>query len=668
MTIADQLKKVARTKKAIARAIEDMGGDVTGADFADYPAEVVAMSMEEPFLFVDLSTKRADGSILRGPVLPFVPFASYMFDEAHSLDAVAIGNYNSPYVVVYTKDLSTPVASVRAVSDPFVSFSRDDAYLAAGSFVYATNNWTEVVELASTGVLRFSPTADILTIVDGTTLTVVDATDWSVATTVTLPMFNDSSRSDCTTAFSPDGSMFAVVGSFSPKVVVYDTTTWTQVDSISTTGADDVGYAVEFSPDGTILAVAYGPNAGSTTSPKLYVYDTSTWAHQAAGWTGNTRPTSVSFAPGGQLIVGTTADSPANSFFRYASMTTPSSYNARVGWMRSSALRFARDGSSAYAYGRWDVISGDIGGALIRVDVEASPPALLTSTPIRSASRTIHPRVAVARVIPYQRSGVWSLGGVHGLVDSATGVQLPLTCMNGRGVLPNIFGPNTPQLSSIDAAGRVVVCAGTAQLPAEPTRVAEVWVIDTQDDVLAVRGTSGNPTSVAISPDGSKVAVAVGLAIAVHERATWAELYTFTASSAPASHSTRMAVTNDGVLAYQDGTVIAIARPPSGAMTLTPALGGHSFPLAFSPSGDKLYCIGLLAPPSTDGYLRVLNVATNTWATETSHLLIDPVWGVMYRGTVVVMGGATYQISLDDFSRWRYVGAVGGTFVPIPPE
>lgn len=70
--------------------------------------------------------------------------------------------------------------------------------------------------------------------------------------------------------FSPDGSHLAVTVSGNPGVQVYRTDTWGLVTLSS--GIGSTGYGCDWSPDGTLLAVA-GHSNGAT----LTVYNTETW-------------------------------------------------------------------------------------------------------------------------------------------------------------------------------------------------------------------------------------------------------------------------------------------------------------------------------------------------------------------------------------------------------
>lgn len=121
-------------------------------------------------------------------------------------------------------------------------------------------------------------------------VTVIDTSDWSTITTAAIP--DRAYGLD----FSPDDSHLAIAHRTSPFLTVLETSGWTAVAGTPTLGGTP--YAIQYSPDGTELAVGIG--AGSNA---LEVYTVSTWAVASylAGDAGN----AVNWSPdGAYLAVG----------------------------------------------------------------------------------------------------------------------------------------------------------------------------------------------------------------------------------------------------------------------------------------------------------------------------------------------------------------------------
>lgn len=96
-------------------------------------------------------------------------------------------------------------------------------------------------------------------------------------------------------AFSPDGSLLAF--GFASSITVYDTATWAPVAGMPINISDPT-HGMEFSPDGTMLAVA----TAGFNSQYLRVYDTSDWSLITGYPTTVAYGTDVSFSPDGTLL------------------------------------------------------------------------------------------------------------------------------------------------------------------------------------------------------------------------------------------------------------------------------------------------------------------------------------------------------------------------------
>ena len=96
--------------------------------------------------------------------------------------------------------------------------------------------------------------------------------------------------------FSPDGTMLAVAASNSlPRVAVYNTSDWSTIFSASAPFGTGEARSLRFSPDGTLLAVA-----GQST-PHLVIYDTNTW-EPIEGTPVPGERNCVAWSPNGQLL------------------------------------------------------------------------------------------------------------------------------------------------------------------------------------------------------------------------------------------------------------------------------------------------------------------------------------------------------------------------------
>ncbi len=99
---------------------------------------------------------------------------------------------------------------------------------------------------------------------------------------------------DC--AFTSDGSLLAMAGGGSPRVVVIETATMTEVQGIPQTSGS--AFKCAFSPNGQFLAV------GHSGDPKLTVYNTADWTVIAGGPAAPICNTvrGIAFSPDGSLL------------------------------------------------------------------------------------------------------------------------------------------------------------------------------------------------------------------------------------------------------------------------------------------------------------------------------------------------------------------------------
>ncbi len=122
-------------------------------------------------------------------------------------------------------------------------------------------------------------------------LTVVDTSDWSVV--AGTPSLGGSVYG---VAYSPDGAYLAVVYSgSSPYLKVFDTSDWSEVAGTPTISGGIYG-GVEFSPDGTLLAV------GNTYGGGVTVVETAGWTVAQTLTAVNADCTDLRWSPDGSML------------------------------------------------------------------------------------------------------------------------------------------------------------------------------------------------------------------------------------------------------------------------------------------------------------------------------------------------------------------------------
>lgn len=187
---------------------------------------------------------------------------------------LAVGHNTSPYLSLYNTDdwgkipapSSIPPAAVESVA-----FSPDGSMLAVGHSltpfvtVYDTTTWTKkptpsVLPAFAVAAIGFSPDGTKLACghANSPYLRVYNTNDWSsvaLAANPTGQVFD--------LAWNPSGTMLAVGTNGTTKVEVYNTATWAKMAPPANISGATTIYGVDFSPDGSELAVAY---AGSGTA------------------------------------------------------------------------------------------------------------------------------------------------------------------------------------------------------------------------------------------------------------------------------------------------------------------------------------------------------------------------------------------------------------------
>lgn len=171
-----------------------------------------------------------------------------------------------------------------------VDFSPDGSLLAvayrSSPFlrVYNTSDWAVVPGTPTlTGEGRgvhFSPDGSLLAVanISSPRLTVINTSDWTV-----VPGTPTLAGEGTDVAFSPNGSWLAATstGFTEPYVVIINTADWTVSVSMTETEGIKRAYGVDFSPDGSLLAVAHEPTGSNIADPRFSIFHTADWTRVA---------------------------------------------------------------------------------------------------------------------------------------------------------------------------------------------------------------------------------------------------------------------------------------------------------------------------------------------------------------------------------------------------
>lgn len=161
---------------------------------------------------------------------------------------------------------------------PSISVPESGQMLAAGFnngqtyslLVWNTSDWSiahsENGAQPSVQAVGFNNDVSLLAVGKDSAITIFNTLDWSTTQTLSTTGFGGVLGLE----FSPDGSYLAVAIGSSPFIKIYNTSTWTAISNPGTlpTGS---GTEVSWSTDGSYLAVSH------FTTPFITVYNTSTW-------------------------------------------------------------------------------------------------------------------------------------------------------------------------------------------------------------------------------------------------------------------------------------------------------------------------------------------------------------------------------------------------------
>lgn len=173
--------------------------------------------------------------------------------------------------------------------------------------------------------------------------------DWAAIKNVSLSQtLDDFENTVDPSDFSPDGTLYAV-GDLSGNVTIFDTTTWSVVETLTEAGSSQI-QAVKFSPDGAILAV--GISAG-TLNPELRIYDTSDWSVEEEITTNRQSCSGLSFYYGGSTPLLATASTHSSLQLVVYNTDTWSVEQSTSTSGLGRRVDFSPDGSEL-ALSRWD--------------------------------------------------------------------------------------------------------------------------------------------------------------------------------------------------------------------------------------------------------------------------------------------------------------------------
>ena len=212
-----------------------------------------------------------------------------------------------------------PVSPVGEVTFPLndsaydVAFSPDDAYLAAAfGFVSPrvrvldVNTLTPLpvfssLPLSNAEGVRFNPSGTLLAVCGSSPyISLYRTSDWvKLANPASLPTAHTYALE-----FSPDGSTLAMASDPSPILTLYNTSTWAKLTTPAGLPTGVTGQSMAFSPSGGVLAI------GLSAAPRLALYSTSGWVRMAdPSGVIQGGVTALAFsADGSRLFVGTNAN------------------------------------------------------------------------------------------------------------------------------------------------------------------------------------------------------------------------------------------------------------------------------------------------------------------------------------------------------------------------
>ncbi len=364
--------------------------------------------------------------------------------------------------------------------------------------------------------------------------------------------------------------------------------------------------SIGFSPDGTLLAVAYGNAAEivDVTSERTI--------RKLSGHTGEVR--AVAFSPDGALVATASADGTARVWdvaAGTARVTLQGHDSGVLGVVFSPDGALVATGSQDGTARVWDVAAGTARvtlqghGDWVR-GVAFSPDGALVATASDDGTARVWDLAAGTARVALQGHGGWVRGVafspdgalVATASDDFTARVWDLAAGTARATLQGHDGPVLGVAFSPDGA---LVATGSQD------GTARVWDVAAGTARVALQGHGGRVWGVAFSPDGALVATA-----SADGRARVWDVAAGTARVALQGHDSGVL----GVAFSPDGALVATASADGRARvwdvaagTARPTLQGHDgavLGVAFSPDG------ALVATASADGRARVWDVAAGT--------------------------------------------------------
>src|SRR5262245_12102110 len=406
-------------------------------------------------------------------------------------------------------------------------------------------------------------------------------------------------------AFSPDGRYLAAASGWTVKL--WDPESGKEVRTIAPLEGRNKTTAagLAFSPDGKHLAAVAGPNFADTAT----VWETETgkevWTVQGKGlFPLNRGLLGVAFSPDGKFLAAGSEDMTVKVW----DATTGRRYTPLRGHLHQvNSVAFSPDGRFLASASRdqsvklWDMATGQEAATFTGHTHEVSGVAF-SPDGRRLASASWDATVKVWNAA--EEPGVRILGGHRGVVAGVA------------------FSPEGRRLASADAGGRRDT-AGRVQ-----SGEVKGWDAVTGEDLLTLKGHTGEVNGVAFSPDGKRLASGCG------EVGSPGEVKLWDAESGKLLHSLRGHTREVTKVAFSsDGKYLASASSDQTVKLWDPQTGkelrvlrghtGFAWGLAFSPDSKQL------ASGDTDGTVKL-------WSLETGKQVRSfkahshPVFGLAY--------------------------------------
>jgi len=582
------------------------------------------------------------------------------FNQPYFLIASPTGNFlyveNSPLgtVSVVNTATNTIVQTIKVGQDPIqLTISSD------GGRVYSTNEMDNTVSVINT------------------------ATNAVVAT---IPV--DSHPYGET--LSPDGAFLYVGCSFAGAIDVIDTKTNTVIKTVrgvgfpvgvSATADGKYVYVVNDSSPGTVSMISTATNSIVATIPvDSYPYSIGNFIAPGPGCSGISGKFTITVKPATSVITASTATGTISACAGTASASpqiqqfTVSGSGLTTDIIAAAPTGFEVSLAAGSGYGNSVTVSQIAGTAVskvvyVRSSASASTGSISGSVTLTSAGAS-NQTVAVSGVIN-------ALPMINAVTDQIVNNGMPTTAVNFSGTGDTFNWVNdTPGIGLAaggtgDIASFVAINTGSspviATVTATPVSIGyayiansisnDVSVINTETNtVIATIPVGQNPTSVAVSPDGTRVYV-------TNQRSNTVSVINPGSNSVVSTIAiadfgpNAAALSPDGKLLYVvnlNSNNIVVINTTTDALIATIGVGGYPVAVAVSPDGSRVYVT------NSSNSVSVIDATTNLVKTTI------PV-GRSPFGIAVSADGSKVFVAISGANNVSVIDAATGTIVANIP-